>query len=297
VDPNAVIPNDYRAWNLQTTDDRMIAGILKHQDDTAVTLVTANETVVVPRKEVQSLTEGQLSMMPESLLQNLTDQEVRDLLYYLRGPAQAPMPASLSSSSSSSTGDGSIPTLASANDFFNGQDLSNWDGDPSLWHVENGEIIGRTATGLKHNEFLKSKMALDDFRLVLKIKLTPNKENSGVQFRSERFGEFEMKGPQADAGAGWWGKLYEENGRALLWDKSGEVFVKPDDWNTYEIVAVGSRVRTALNGHPCVDIDDPKISRHGIVGLQMHAGGPLEVRFKDIELEVNPKPELKTVGR
>jgi len=290
VDPNAVIPNDYRAWNLQTTDDRMIAGILKQQNDTTVTLVTANETVVVPRKEVQSLTEGQLSMMPEGLLQNLTDQEIRDLLYYLRGPAQAPLPA-LSSSSSSSSSIG-VPNTAT---LFNGHDLSNWDGDLSRWRVENGEIIGRTATGLKHNEFLKSKMALDDFRLVLKMKLTPNKENSGVQFRSERFGEFEMKGPQADAGAGWWGKLYEENGRALLWDKSGEAFVKPDDWNTYEIVAVGSRILSAINGHSCVDLDDPKISRKGIVGLQMHAGGSLEVRFKDIEVELNPSPELRTV--
>ena len=297
IDPNAVIPNDYRAWNLQTTDDRMIAGILKQQDDKAVTLVTANETVVVPRKEVQSLTEGQLSMMPEGLLLNLTDQEVRDLLYYLRGPAQAPLPA-LSYSSSSSSSISSVPALAlDAGLLFNGQDLSNWDGDLSLWRVESGEIIGRTAAGLKHNEFLKSKMALGDFRLVVKMRLAPNKENSGIQFRSERFGDFEMKGPQADAGAGWWGKLYEENGRALLWDKSGEAFVKPDDWNTYEIVAVGSRVRTAINGHPCVDVDDPKISRKGIVGLQMHAGGPLEVRFKEIEVELNPKPELKTVGR
>ena len=66
------------------------------------------------------------------------------------------------------------------------------------------------------NEFLKSKAAFDDFRLALKIKLVPNKENSGVQFRSERFGDYEMKGPQADAGAGWWGKLYEENGRAII---------------------------------------------------------------------------------
>src|SRR5215470_4795624 len=64
VDPNAVIPNDYRAWNLQTTDDRAISGILKQQDDKAVTLVNATETVVVPRKEIQALTESQLSMMP-----------------------------------------------------------------------------------------------------------------------------------------------------------------------------------------------------------------------------------------
>ena len=56
---------------------------------------------------------------------------------------------------------------------FNGKDLTGWDGNNELWKVENGEIVGRTATGLKHNEFLKSQMTLEDFRLVLKIKLVP----------------------------------------------------------------------------------------------------------------------------
>jgi hypothetical protein len=178
---------------------------------------------------------------------------------------------------------------------FNGKDLTGWDGEPSLWKVENGEIVGRSATGLKHNEFLKSQGEYDDFRLVLKIKLTPNKENSGIQFRSARFGDYEMKGPQADAGAGWWGKLYEENGRALIWDKSGEAWLNPDAWNTYEILAVGSKIQTAINGHKCVDVDDPQVSRRGLFGLQAHAGGPIEVRFKDFEIELNPKPELQTV--
>jgi putative membrane-bound dehydrogenase-like protein len=280
VDPNAVIPNDYRAWNLETTDDRTISGILIQQDAKLVTLVTANETLVIPRGEIRSLKESQLSMMPEGLLQTFNDQEVRDLLYYLRSPAQAP-----------------LPTTTGTDALFNGKDLSNWEGDMSLWSVENGEIVGRTTTGLKHNEFLKSKGSFEDFRLVVKIKLTPNKENSGIQFRSEPEGQFEMKGPQADAGAGWWGKLYEENGRALLWDRPGDSCIKSDDWNTYEIVAVGGKVRTAINGIRCVDIDDPKISRRGIIGLQMHAGGPLEVRFKDFQLELNPKFELLTADR
>jgi putative membrane-bound dehydrogenase-like protein len=280
VDPNAVIPNDYKAWNLETTDDRTITGILKQQDDKSVTLVTANETVVVPRNEIHSLKESELSMMPEGLLQNLNDQEVRDLLYYLRGPAQAPLP----------------PNVETSLALFNLKDLTGWEGDTSLWKVDNGEIVGRSATGLKHNEFLKSKMVLDDFRLVLKIKLVPNKENSGVQFRSEKSGAYEMKGPQADAGAGWWGKLYEENGRGILSDKSGEPYLKTDDWNTYEIVAVGSKIRTAINGHICCDLDDEKISRRGILGLQMHAGGPMDVRFRDFQLELNPKFELVTAS-
>ncbi|MDB6121449.1 MAG: putative rane-bound dehydrogenase [Pedosphaera sp.] len=282
VDPNAVIPNDYRASNLEMKDDRNITGIVTKQDDKSVTIVTANETLVLPRNEIKSMQQSELSMMPEGLLQSLNEQEIRDLLYYLSRPAQVPLPAPAE-----------VP--ADSAKFFNGKDLTGWDGDMSLWHVENGEIVGRTATGLKHNTFLKSLMAVDNFRLILKIKLTPNKENSGIQFRSVRFGDYEMKGPQADAGNGWWGKLYEENGRALLANKPGDAYVHQDDWNTYEVLAVDGKIKTAINGHLCVDLDDDKISRHGIFGLQMHAGGPLEVRFKDLQLELNPKFELITV--
>ena len=80
------------------------------------------------------------------------------------------------------------------------------------------------------------------------MRLTPNTENSGIQFRSERLENGEVKGYQADAGAGWWGKLYEEHGRGLLWKKPGDFHVKKEGWNTYEIVAVGDRILTAING-------------------------------------------------
>jgi putative heme-binding domain-containing protein len=91
VDPNAVIPNDYRASTLETKDDRVITGIVKAQDETSVTILTPNETVTIPRKEIQSLRQNELSMMPEGLLDSLSEQEVRDLIYYLRQPGQVPM--------------------------------------------------------------------------------------------------------------------------------------------------------------------------------------------------------------
>ena len=72
----------------------------------------------------------------------------------------------------------------------------------------------------------------------------------------------------------------------VLWDRSGEKHVRPDDWNTYVIEAIGPRVRTWINGQLCVDLEDAKLSRRGIFGLQLHSGGPMEVRFKDIKLEV-----------
>ena len=121
--------------------------------------------------------------------------------------------------------------------------------------------------------------------LTFEVKLDGNKGNSGVQFRSVSLPDGEVKGYQADIGPDWWGKLYEERGRGLLWDRSGEAHVKPGEWNTYEIVARGSLIRTSINGQPCVDIDDPAGAREGIFALQLHSGGPTEVRFRDLKLE------------
>ena len=92
VDPNAVIPNDYRTSNIETKDDRSITGIVTKQDDNALTVVTANETLLIPRNELKSVTQTELSMMPEGLLQAIGEDEARDLLAYLRSPAQVPMP-------------------------------------------------------------------------------------------------------------------------------------------------------------------------------------------------------------
>ena len=189
------------------------------------------------------------------------------------------------------------PPAEATQPLFNGKDLDGWWGDTSLWHVENGELVGKTDTGIKQNEFLKSKKSYGDFRLVVKMKLVPNKANSGIQFHSEPFHGNEMSGPQADAGKGYWGSLYGENfgNKTLCKNMAGEEVVKQEDWNVYEIVAVGSKIRMAMNGHLCVDVDDPKYVRTGLFGLQIHAGGPTEVRFKDFEFEENPKFELKTV--
>ncbi|HYE29832.1 MAG TPA: family 16 glycoside hydrolase [Methylomirabilota bacterium] len=279
VDPNAVIPNDYRTSTIEMKDDRILTGIISEQNDQSLTVLTANETITLPKAEVQSVQQSDLSMMPEGLLGTLQDQEVRDLIYYLSRPGQVPL----------------LATSDTVGAFFNGKDLSGWDGDESLWRVENGEIVGSTKTGLKDNEFLKSDMVAADFRLICKVKLSPNKENSGIQFRSQPELNGSVKGYQADVGAGWWGKLYEEHGRGLLWDKGGDQHVKVDDWNTYEIVAVGNRILTAINGKPCVDLTDAKGATQGIIAFQLHSGGPMEVRYKNLQLEANPKLNLRTV--
>ncbi|MDB5310620.1 MAG: hypothetical protein JWO38_4822 [Gemmataceae bacterium] len=269
-DPSAVIPKEYAATRLALADGRIVTGIVKEETKAALTVVTATETVTIPVGDVDTRKPSDLSMMPDDVVKQVTEAELRALVAYLQNPAQVPM----------------LATPENAKDFFNGKDLTGWDGDKDVWAVENGEIVGRTKTGLKKNTFLKSQVAVEDFKLTLKVKLTPNAANSGVQFRSEPLPDGEMRGPQADIGAGWWGKLYEESGRGLLVKEGGEKHVKPDDWNDYAVEAKGSRVRIWINGNLVCDYDDPKLARRGVVGLQVHSGGPTDVRFKEIKLEV-----------
>ena len=88
IDPSAIIALDYRAWTLDTDDGRTISGIIKKQDDKTLTIATANETLTLPRKEIESMRQSALSLMPEGLLDHLSDNDVRDLVRYLKRQRQ-----------------------------------------------------------------------------------------------------------------------------------------------------------------------------------------------------------------
>jgi hypothetical protein len=179
--------------------------------------------------------------------------------------------------------------------FFNGLDLSGWQGRKDLWKVENGEIVGKAAP-LSGYEYLVHSRPVKDFRLVLEVKLAGERGNGGLQFRSDMFETTDMKGLQADVGPGAWGKLIERNGRGPLVETGAEEAVHSGDWNLYEILATGRRIQLALNGRKCADFADPQPDRPGLIGLQM-AGDvdSFEIRFRNLSLETDPEPRLKTV--
>jgi len=278
VDPNAIIAKEYQVTSIILDDERVVSGILRKETEGALTLINQDEEIVVAKDEIVEIVPSEVSMMPEAQLDAMSADEVRDLIAYLASPKQVPV----------------LATELNKGRFFGGTGLEGWRGSPEVWTIEGGEIVGRT-DGLERNEFLRSDMLLGDFRLTVEVRLVENEGNSGIQFRSEEIEGGAVKGYQADIGAGWWGKIYEEHGRGLLWDRSGEEHVDPDGWNTYEVLAVGGRVRTALNGAPCADIEDPEGAPRGIVAFQVHSGGPTEVRFRNPRLELEPELELKTL--
>jgi putative membrane-bound dehydrogenase-like protein len=92
LDPSAVVAREYQVTIVETKDGRVISGIVKQETDRALTLRTQNESLVVPKNEIEGRTLSPTSMMPEGLLDALSKEEVRDLIAYLASPSQVPLP-------------------------------------------------------------------------------------------------------------------------------------------------------------------------------------------------------------
>jgi hypothetical protein len=182
--------------------------------------------------------------------------------------------------------------------FFNGKDLTGWQGTMEYWRFEDGAIVGGSDKTIPRNEFLWSGVEVRDFYLAFDIKLDPPTANAGVQFRSKTVDDHgQALGYQADVGKDCWGRLYHEHGRGkLYWDGRAEAAVKPGEWTHYEILAIGPAIWTAINGKLGVACLDPAGERAGRIAVQIHGGPPQTVHYKFQTLVHNPKLSFAGLG-
>ncbi|HAN98452.1 MAG TPA: hypothetical protein DCQ98_13910 [Planctomycetaceae bacterium] len=154
VDPSAVMGNDYRMTLIETDDGRLVSGLVKLETDSAVTVRTLNDTVVIAKEEIVARELSELSMMPEGLLDPLSEQEICDLIKYLASPRQV---SARGSASPIDAADGKVPgaiegesieivgkTAGSATsqpmDAF---PADRWSGNDQLWWTgaEKGDLL------------------------------------------------------------------------------------------------------------------------------------------------------------
>ena len=211
---------------------------------------------------------------------------------------------------------------------FNGENLSDWDGDPRLWSVKDGVIHGETTElhPAQGNTFLICRQVKTrDFELRLSFRCNAT-NNSGIQYRSRHLTDGGVRNAWVVRGyqheirnqnqlpdvAGF---IYDEGGsrgRICLvgeraeWSKDGTKSVRGslidgdeyralfrlDDWNDVVITAQGNHLRHYLNNRLILDFTDgdPQLAlREGILALQLHAGAPMWAEFRDIRFrEISP---------
>jgi hypothetical protein len=170
---------------------------------------------------------------------------------------------------------------------------ANWKGLKEFWTLKDGEFVGSTyPKGGKFNTFLCSQRPYRDFELTFQVRMKGKgwNGNSGVQIRSKIVDPktLAVAGPQADMGDGYWGSLYGERfGGMMKQADAGPVNekLKKDDFNDYSIRCVGKHVKITVNGVTTVDDDFAKMPEEGIIAWQLHAGGPMEVTFRNIRFQ------------
>ena len=175
---------------------------------------------------------------------------------------------------------------------FDGKDLSGWKNNGSeKWVVDDGAILGESTVG-KYG-YLTTEKTYRDFNLRLRFKCETD-GNSGVFTRSRITGESPKTGPDIEGmqvevdPTRHTGGIYESGGRGwvALPTPEGERAIKPRDWNDLEILAQGNHFITRLNGVQIVDFTDPAPKfTEGVIGLQLHTGGGVKIRFKDIYIQ------------
>ncbi len=92
LDPNAVVARDYQVTLITTTDGRTLSGLVKEETSKVLTLQTQNEVIRLAKTDIEDRRQSAQSMMPEGQLATMSDTEVRDLIAYLAGPDQVPLP-------------------------------------------------------------------------------------------------------------------------------------------------------------------------------------------------------------
>jgi hypothetical protein len=201
---------------------------------------------------------------------------------------------------------------------FDGKSLKGWNGDPKFWSVQDGAISGITTKDnpTKGNTFIIYEDGeLADFELTMKFKIIGG--NSGIQYRSFKIkgnDEWRIGGYQADFESGdkYSGICYGEKFRGILslrgdkttltsengkLKKDVENFgdtneigkaVKKEQWNEYKIIAKGYHFTHYINGvktTELIDNDEKNRKDKGLLALQLHAGPPMKVQFKDIKVK------------
>lgn len=190
---------------------------------------------------------------------------------------------------------------------FDGKTLAGWDSTKGIWRVQDGAITaGSHEKNVPKNEFISTKKSYANFELKLKIKcsgdLATGQVNSGIQIRSARLPDGAVAGYQIDCGKGWFGKIYDEHRRRLIYptpideptlSKGVDIF----GWNEYRILADGPRIQVWINDIPATDYTEtnPLIPLNGVIAPQIHKGGHAMVQFKDVTIrELPPTPDAPT---
>ncbi len=222
------------------------------------------------------------------------------LCFFLSIPAIAYSNSAYSSNALPADDDGWVS-------LFNGENLDNWTqrNGKATYHIEGDEIVGTTVLNTP-NSFLCTRENYGDFILEYEFLVHPLM-NSGVQIRSESKEEYNngrVHGYQVEidpAKRAWTGGIYDEARRGWLYSLSrnqpARKAFQQGTWNKIRVEAIGSSIRTWINGVMASNLVD-NMTPSGFIALQVHGIGNedqanREVRWRKLRIKTTDLEEAR----
>lgn len=171
---------------------------------------------------------------------------------------------------------------------FNGKDLTGWKNNGTeKWYVDQKELVCESGPDKQYG-YLSTDKPYKNFELILSFKQEAN-GNSGVFIRSSIEGT-KISGWQVEVAPEnlHTGGIYESYGRGWLIQPKAEdeKWLKMGKWNKMRILVNGDEITSYLNGHKMVYLKDEKIGKgEGFIALQIHDGGGIKVKWKNIKIK------------
>jgi putative membrane-bound dehydrogenase-like protein len=91
VTPSAVVATGFQVSVIETVAGRVLTGVVTLESEQVLMVQTDKEQIRLPVSEVDKIRKSKQSLMPENLLKDLTDEQIRNLIAYLASPVQVPI--------------------------------------------------------------------------------------------------------------------------------------------------------------------------------------------------------------
>jgi hypothetical protein len=157
---------------------------------------------------------------------------------------------------------------------FDGKSLEGWECDPleqaGDWKAVDGELLGENPG--EHVSILWTNRKFRDFEVEMEYIALVDDYDTGIFIRGLTH--------QVQIGIS---RSLQKDMTACQTDKVTAIH-KMGEWNHLKVIVTGLRIQTLLNDEPMVDYTGVVLVDEGPIGLQLHGGVHMSVKFKNIKV-------------
>lgn len=273
VYPSALVPVDFHTTIIETTDFRVLSGIIKNHNTNEITLQTPSGEHSIQRNEIADLNTTPKSIMPEGLLNGINQADIQNLFAYFSSPTQVPI---------------RLERLTS-NIIYDGTDLSNWfqdddDSNVSNWSLSNGEIIGKSDGDSQGISYLLNPFLVSEFHLQCEVLVDSHASNPSILFLNQLDKQAQPVGFQLGIGRKYFGHLSHSNNSSFKPLRIHPVTFRTNQWHHISIKYIKQKLVIRIDDKLSGEYSGVSKFKEGMIGFKTDLKSKNSIRVRNLQI-------------